>query len=61
VALHLLLGEPPPPRVTEFSKKMKNIILEFKVSMETLDEASLEAHYLILSRASPKSIDCFVF
>jgi len=47
--------------VTEFSKKMKNIILEFKVSMETLDEASLEAHYLILSRASPKSIDCFVF
>jgi len=55
------LGEPPPPRVTEFSKKMKNIIFEFKVSMETLDEASLEAGYLILSRASPKSIDCFVF
>jgi len=40
---------------------MKNIIFELKVSMETLDEASLEAGSLILSRASLKSIDCFVF
>jgi len=47
--------------VTEFSKKMKSIIFELKVSMETLDEASLEAGYLILSRSSPKSSDCFVF
>jgi len=38
---------------------MKNIIFEFKVSMQTLDEANLEAGYLILLRTSPKSIDCF--
>jgi len=40
---------------------LKNIIVAGKISMDTLDEASLEAGHLLLSRESLKSFDVFFF
>jgi len=57
--LHYFRPGPPHRAENSKNKKIENIIVAFKTSMDTLDEASLEAGHLRLSRESLKSFDHF--